>query len=65
MELGRRTIDAQRLAFSHFDKRGNDHARATGKPTGDQFAVATLEFVSKSPVKQKNSVSDHPRFTGN
>jgi hypothetical protein len=52
----------------HFDKRGNDLAarlvnghriesgwllRATGKRTGDQFAVATLELVSKSPVKQK------------
>jgi hypothetical protein len=27
--------------------------QATGKRIGDQFAVATLEFVSKSPVKRK------------
>jgi hypothetical protein len=53
----------------HFDKRGNELAarivgghrmesgwllQATGKRIGDQFAVATLEFVSKSPVKRKN-----------
>ena len=52
----------------HFDKRGNELAarlvnghrmesgwllQATGKRTGDQFAVATLEFVSKSPAKRK------------
>jgi hypothetical protein len=52
----------------HFDKRGNELAarlvngrriesgwllQATGKRTGDQFAVATLEFVSKSHPKQK------------
>ena len=52
----------------HFDKRGNELAArlvnghriesgwvlaATGKRTGDQFAVATLEFVPKSPVKRK------------
>jgi hypothetical protein len=52
----------------HFDKRGNELAariidghrmesgwllQATGKRIGDQFAVATLEFVSKSPVKRK------------
>lgn len=52
----------------HFDKRGNDLAarfvsehrlesgwlvRATGKRTGDQFAVATLEFVPQSSVKRK------------
>jgi hypothetical protein len=52
----------------HFDKRGNELAarlvnehrvesgwllQATGKRTGDQFAVATLVFVPKSPVKRK------------
>jgi hypothetical protein len=52
----------------HFDKRGNDLAaklvserrlesgwllRATGRRTGDQFAVATLEFVPQSPVKRR------------
>jgi hypothetical protein len=52
----------------HFDQRGNELAariidghrmesgwllQATGKRIGDQFAVATLEFVSKSPVKRK------------
>jgi hypothetical protein len=52
----------------HFDKRGNVLAarlvnghraesgwllRATGKRTGDQFAVATLEFVSKAPLKRR------------
>jgi hypothetical protein len=52
----------------HFDKRGNDLAarlvnghraesgwllRATGKRTGSQFAVTTLEFVSKASLKQR------------
>lgn len=52
----------------HFDRRGNELAaklvsghriesgwllQATGKRTGNQFAVATLEFVPKSPVKHK------------
>src|SRR5438309_6936299 len=52
----------------HFDKRGNELAarlvnrhriesgwllQAMGKRTGDQFAVATLEFVPKSLVKHK------------
>lgn len=51
-----------------FDKRGNDLAarlidgrhgesgwllRATGKRTGDQFAVSTLELVPQSSVKRK------------
>ena len=51
-----------------FDKRGNDLAaklvngrqaeggwllQATGKRNGDEFAVATLEVVAKSPVKRK------------
>jgi len=51
-----------------FDKRGNDLAaklvngrqaeggwllQATGNRNGDEFAVATLEVVSKSPVKRK------------
>jgi hypothetical protein len=50
----------------HFDKRGNELASrlvnghraksgwlllATGKRSGDQFAVATLEFFSKSQKK--------------
>jgi len=52
----------------HFDKRGNELAsrlvsghraetgwllQATGKRSGDQFAVATLDFVPKSPVKHQ------------
>lgn len=52
----------------HLDKRGNELAarlvnghrmesgwllQATGKRTGDQFAVSTLEFVSNAPVKHK------------
>jgi hypothetical protein len=52
----------------HLDKRGNELAarlvnerrmesgwllQATGKRTGDQFAAATLEFVSNSHVKHK------------
>jgi hypothetical protein len=51
-----------------FDKRGNELAarlvdgrriesgwllQATGKRTGDQFAVAALAFVPKSPAKHK------------
>ena len=51
-----------------FDKRGNDLAvklvdshrresgwllQATGKRTGDQFAVASLELVPRSPVKRR------------
>jgi hypothetical protein len=51
-----------------FDKRGNELAaklidgsrnesgwllQATGKRTGDQFAVATLGFVTKSPAMHK------------
>jgi hypothetical protein len=51
-----------------FDKRGNELAaklidgrqsesgwllQATGKRTGDQFAVATLTFVPKLPAKHK------------
>jgi hypothetical protein len=51
-----------------FDNRGNDLAgklvdshrvesgwllQATGKRTGDQFAVTTLELVPKSPVKRR------------
>ncbi len=51
----------------HFDKRGNDLAaklvnehrlesgwllRATGRRTGDQFAVATLEIVPKPAIKR-------------
>jgi hypothetical protein len=51
-----------------FDKRGNELAarlvnghrvesgwllQATGKRTGDQFAVATLEFVPKSSANQR------------
>ena len=51
----------------HFDKRGNQlaaklvngrHAeggwllQATGKHNGGEFAVATLEIISKSPVKR-------------
>jgi len=54
----------------HFDKRGNELAsrlvsghraetgwllQATGKRTGDQFAVATLDFVPKSPVKRQRN----------
>jgi hypothetical protein len=54
----------------HFDQHGNDLViklvaahhlesgwllRATGKRTGDQFAVATLDLVSKStPARRKN-----------
>ena len=52
----------------HLDKRGNELAarlvnghrmesgwllQATGKRTGNQFAVSTLEFVSNAPVKHK------------
>jgi hypothetical protein len=55
-----------------FDKRGNELAsklvsghraetgwllQATGKRIGDQFAVATLDFVPKSPVKRQR----HPK----
>jgi hypothetical protein len=51
-----------------FDKRGNELAarlingrraeggwllHVTGKRNGDEFAVATLEIVSKSPVRPK------------
>jgi hypothetical protein len=46
LEAVRRLINGHRIESGWL-------LRATGKRTGDQFAVATLEFVSKSPVKHK------------
>jgi hypothetical protein len=67
-ESGYALLSPSKHGVVRFDKRGNDlavqlvnlHPResgwlllATGKRTGDQFAVATLEFVPKSPVKRR------------